>query len=133
MAYFLVTFLTLKMIQYVIAIGPIRNLDTGISHIMCTFIGDFSSLKFDSTCNRGWVPKFATGLIYQIGHSSKSIQVTMLVFCQTNSLMRGSLWPKDNLMTYIIFELCLIWYISPVANFGTHSLAIGPFRNLDTG
>ena len=34
----------------------------------------------------------------------------------------GSFWPKDSLITFIIFELCLIWYISPVANFGTHPL-----------
>ena len=37
-------------------------------------------------------------------------------------LWGGSFWPKDSLITYIIFELCLIWYISPVANFGTHPL-----------
>ena len=69
-----------------------------------------------------WVPKFATGLIYQIGHSSKSIWVSMLLFCQNNSLMRESFWPNDSLITFIIFELCLIWYIRPVANFGTHPL-----------
>ena len=72
--------------------------------------------------HRGWVPKFATGLIYQIEHSSKSIWVTRLLFCQNNSLMGGSFWPKDSLITFIIFELCLIWCISPVANFGTHPL-----------
>ena len=73
---------------------------------------------------RGWVPKFATGLIYQIEHSSKSIWVTRLLFCQNNSLMGGSFWPKDSLITFIIFELCLIWCISPVANFGTHPLDV---------
>ena len=72
--------------------------------------------------SRVWVPKFATGLIYQIEHSSKSIWVTRLLFCQNNSLMGGSFWPKDSLITFIIFELCLIWCISPVANFGTHPL-----------
>ena len=36
--------------------------------------------------------------------------------------MEGSFWPKDSLIIYIVFELYLIWYISPVANFGTHSL-----------
>ena len=36
---------------------------------------------------RGWVPNFATGLIYQIGHSSKSIWVTRLLFCQHGWLM----------------------------------------------
>ena len=73
---------------------------------------------------RGWVPKFATGLVYQIRHSSKIIWVTMLIFCHNNSLMRGSVLPKDSLITYIIFELCLIWYISPVSNFWTHPLIL---------
>ena len=30
------------------------------------------SILFTSKGGRGWVSKFATGLIYQIGHSSKS-------------------------------------------------------------
>ena len=72
---------------------------------------------------RGWVPKFATGLIYQIEHGSKSIWVTRLLFFQNDSLIRGSFCPKDSLITSITFELCLIWYISPVANFGTHPLS----------
>ena len=72
--------------------------------------------------SRGWVPKFATELIYQIGHSSKSIWVTRLLFCQNDSLMGGSFWSKDSFITYIIFELCLIWYISPLANFRIHPL-----------
>ena len=55
--------------------------------------------------NIGWVPKFATGLIYQIRHSSK------IISGQNNSLV-----------THILFELCPIWYINPVANFGTHPL-----------
>ena len=38
--------------------------------------------------------------------------------------MGGSFWPKDSLITYIVFELYLIWYISPVANVGTHPLGI---------
>ena len=57
--------------------------------------------------SRGWVPKFATGLIYQNRYNSKSIWVTKLVFCQNHSLMGESFWPKDSLITYIIFELCM--------------------------
>ena len=40
--------------------------------------------------------------------------------------MEGSFWPKDSLIIYIVFELYLIWYISPVTNFGTHSLEFPP-------
>ena len=71
---------------------------------------------------RGWVLKFATGLKYQIGHNSKSIWVTRLLFSQNDYLMGESFWPKDSLITCIVFELCLIWHISPVANFWTHPL-----------
>ena len=87
------------------------------SFCMCTFSPKFFKRmtildpSFSVLC-RGWVPKFATGLIYQIGHSLKSIWVTRLVFCQNNYLMRGSFWPKNSLITYIIFELYLIWYLT---------------------
>ena len=50
-AHFLVTILALNLIQHVIAIGPIRNLDTGL---FLRNIGDFFSLKFDSICNSYW-------------------------------------------------------------------------------
>ena len=36
--------------------------------------------------------------------------------------MGGSLWQKDSLVTFIFFELCLLKYFSPVANFGYQSL-----------
>ena len=41
--------------------------------------------------------------------------------------MGGSFWPKDSLITYIGFELYIIWYISQVANFGTHTLSFWGF------
>ena len=37
--------------------------------------------------------------------------------------MGESFWPKDSLIIYIVFELYLIWCISPVANFDTHPLS----------
>ena len=74
--------------------------------------------------HRGWVPKFATGLKHQTGYNSKSIWVTRLLFSQNDYLMGESFWLKDSLITCIVFELCLIWYINPVANFGTHPLHI---------
>ena len=35
-----------------------------------------------------------------------------LSFCQNNSPMRGSFWQKDILITCILFELCLFWYLA---------------------
>ena len=40
--------------------------------------------------DRGWVPKFATGLIYQIRHNSKIKKVTKLSFGQNNPPTRAS-------------------------------------------
>ena len=41
---------------------------------------------------------------YQNRHSSKSIWVTKLVFCQNDSPIRGSFWQKDSLITHKLFE-----------------------------
>ena len=60
--------------------------------------------------NRGWCIKFATGLNPKIGHSSKSIKVIKLSFCQNDPPMGESFWRKDSLITFILFELCLFWY-----------------------
>ena len=61
---------------------------------------------------RGWCIKFATGLKCLNIHRSKSIWVTSLFFCQNDSLIGGSLWQKDSLVTLILFELCLLWYLA---------------------
>ena len=65
---------------------------------------------------------------YQNKHSSKSIKVIKLSFYQNDSPMGGSFWQKDSLITYILFELCLFWYLSPVANFKHHSLSNHDFQ-----
>ena len=62
--------------------------------------------------HRGWYPKFATGLNNIIRHSSKSIWLTNLLFCQNDSPIRRSFWQKDSLITHILFELCLLWYLA---------------------
>ena len=70
---------------------------------------------FDKTTyklSRGWFPKFATGLNIIIGCRSKSIWVTRLLFCQNDSPIWGSFWQKDSLITHILFELCLLWYLA---------------------
>ena len=66
--------------------------------------------------------KFATGLNIKISHSSKSIQVIKLSFFQNDSPMGETFWPKDSLITHILFELWLIMIFSPVANFAQQSL-----------
>ena len=66
---------------------------------------------------RVWVPKFATGLIYQIEHSLQSIWVTRLLLLVNSfgdHFGQRTAWSPT--------ELYLIWCISPVANFGTHPL-----------
>ena len=73
-------------------------------------------------CSRGWVPKFATGLIYQIRHSSKIKRVIKLSLGQNNSPIIESFWQNKILVTCIFFEVCPIWCINPVANFGPHTL-----------
>jgi hypothetical protein len=62
-------------------------------------------------CRDCW-PKFATGLKCLNRHRSKRIWVTSLLFCQNASLMGESLWQKDSLVTFILFELCLFWYLA---------------------
>ena len=44
----------------------------------------------------------------QIGIDQKSIWVTS----QNDSLMGESLWQKDSLVTLILFELGLLWYLA---------------------
>ena len=61
--------------------------DAGVQRTMqsTNMNGQIESLKIGKEVQivyRGWEPKFATGLIYQIGHSSKSVWVTRLLFCQ---------------------------------------------------
>ena len=43
-------------------------------------------------------------------------------FCQNDSLIGGSLWQKDKMVTHILFDLCIFKHFSPVANFGYQSL-----------
>ena len=49
---------------------------------------------------------------YQNSHSSKSIRVTKLFFCQNGILLGRSFWPKDSFVTLILFELWLLWYLA---------------------
>ena len=53
-----------------------------------------------------WYPKFANGLKCLSRHRSKSIWVTILLFCHNDSLMGGSIWQKNRMVTHILFDLC---------------------------
>ena len=59
---------------------------------------------------------------YQNIHSSKSIQVIKLSFCQNDPPIGGSFWQKNSLITIMLFELCLFMIFSPVANLMHHPL-----------
>ena len=49
---------------------------------------------------------------YHNRHSSKSIWVIKLSFCQNDPPMGESFWQKHSLITYILFRLCLLWYLA---------------------
>ena len=53
--------------------------------------------------------------------------MTRLLFYQNDSLVRGSFWHKDSLITHIVFELQPVMIFSPVANFGHHPLYLADF------
>ena len=61
----------------------------------------------------GWCIKFATGLNIIIRHSSKSIIVIKLSFCQNDPPMGESFWQNNSLVTHILFELCLLCMMWP--------------------
>ena len=54
-----------------------------------------------------WVKKTETIHSSVISHSSKSIWVIKLSFCQNDPPMGELFWQKDSLITHILFELCL--------------------------
>ena len=61
---------------------------------------------------------------HQNRHSSKSIQVIQLSFCQNDPSKGEFFWQKDSLTTLILFELCLFMIFSPVANLMHHPLSV---------
>ena len=61
--------------------------------------------------------------------SSRSIRVTKLSFCQSDSPLSESSWQKNSLVTNIFFDLCLFKHFSPVANFGQQMGSNNRFLN----
>ena len=53
---------------------------------------------------------------YQNRHSSKSIWVMKLFFCQNGPLMGQSFWQNTSLVTHILFDLFLFWYYGTTSN-----------------
>ena len=68
------------------------------------------------------LPKICDWAKYQNRHNSKTIRVTKLSFCQSDSPMSKSFWENNSLVTHIFFDLCLLKHFSPVANFGQQSI-----------
>ena len=56
-----------------------------------------------------WWGEFETRQDIIICHSSTSIRVTKMLFCQNGVLLGRSFWPKDSLVTLLLFELWLLW------------------------
>ena len=61
---------------------------------------------------KGWFDEFDTRLNIIIGIFSKSIRVTKVSFCQNDVLIGGLFWQKDSLVTLLLFELWLLWYLA---------------------
>ena len=64
---------------------------------------------------------------YQNRHSSKSIWVMNLFFCQNYCPIRWEFWQKNRFITHILFELCLFWYLAHSQILGI-SLYVSFFR-----
>ena len=58
------------------------------------------------------IPKICEWAKYQNRHSSKSIWVMNLFFCQNYCPIRWEFWQKNRFITHILFELCLFWYLA---------------------
>ena len=58
------------------------------------------------------MPKICPWAKYQNRHGSKSIWVIKMSFCQKDPPIRESFWQKDSLITRILFQLCLFWYLA---------------------
>ena len=71
--------------------------------------------------NRGWCPKFAPGLNIKIGIVQKVYEWSNCPFAKMILqwiFMGGSFWQKDSLITHILFEQCLFWYLAQVQILG---------------
>ena len=68
------------------------------------------------------MPKIWPWAKYQNRHSSKSIRVIKLSFCQKDPPIRALFWHKDSFITHVFFWTMPILIFSPGANFGHHPL-----------
>ena len=66
-------------------------------------------------------------------HSSKSIWVIKMSFCQNDPPMAESFWQKDSLITHILFELCLFRHLAYSTFFGTRFKQRKPHWSLQRG
>ena len=71
-----------------------------------------SELEFKVCVHSGWCIRFDAGLNNTNRHSSKSVEVTRLLFSQNDFPMGGSFWQKESLNCHTLFELGLVWYLA---------------------
>ena len=79
------------------------------------------------------MPKICPWARYQNRHSSKSIWVIKLSFCQKDLPLLESFWQKDSLITHILFELCLFRHLAYSTFFGTRFKQRKPHWSLQRG
>ena len=69
--------------------------------------------SYNSIINASPISKFATGLNTKIGIVQIAcIRVIKLSSRQNDPPMGESFWQKNSLITFILFELSLFWYLA---------------------
>ena len=98
-----------------------QNSATFITNIITWFI-DNNGCLFSKTVitDLKCVQKKVDWAKYHNRDSSKSIWVIKLSFCQNDSHIRESFWQNNSLVTHILFERCLLWYLAQSTFFWTH-------------
>ena len=77
--------------------------DTSILIYLCFEVNFINVICIQT--NRGWCIKFATGLNIINRHSSKSIIVIKLSFCQNDSPTPESIWSLVYFLNYVYFGI----------------------------
>ena len=113
---------TVSFRQSIIVSGDMRRLknDSLMSTIFyqqflffflgCILEGRSCYYRYDSNHNnnwryRGWVPKFATGLIYQIGHTSKSSPSAKMIPPWVNHFGKITAWSLIYFLNYAQYDI----------------------------
>ena len=71
-----------------------------------------------------WFSKNLSKAEYHNSRCSKSIRVSKLFFCQNGVLLGRSFWQKNSLVTFILFELWLLWHLALLRFLLNHTLQL---------